>query len=483
MGRSLLDIKTNPADFKFYSGKGYPAETGNGDSLQNIKYGNDTQGGGTSNFLNKWKKQDWVKNPIPENPAQDVPGLGVDQLIRGGALLPKQSSRDILRMTRFLTSENGLVFLAKQQSLYIAEQIQLYGLKQENWRITYNPASPLVNTALAPTGLHLANILLSKGGPSGVNTEGGYLYGQPTLNIPRENNKKYGEGKTYLQKPKDFQSSTNQTSRVDKITTAKLYRKTTADPDIVAADTVPFYITKINNDGSGNNTYIHFRSYIDGLSDAFTGEWGTQKYMGRGENFYFYNGFDRSISLNFKVPVLSKYEQQSVYSKLNYLASLMAPDYSSGGFMRGNLIKLTIGDYITDVPGILSGITYGIDDLAGWDISRNSEGISLRNPEAINDSNADTAGWVMPKLINVSGFTFKPIHSFIPKTINPEYIGSSPLSSGIGGLVDAPFINYGKLNSNTNSGGGYGSGLFKNSPFVTNSNPSIQGPQLPPISR
>ena len=419
--------------------------------LKSLKYDKDSFGGGTSNYLQRWNKQDWVKNPIPENPAQDVPALGVDQLIRGGAALATQLPRDVNRMTRFLTSENGIVFLAKQQALYIAEQIQLYGIDRNNWRITYNPASPLINTALAPTGLNLANVILSKGGASGVNSGAGYLYGQPNLSIPRESDTKYGEGKTYLQKPKDFQSPTNIKSRVDKITTSQLYRSTTANPSTVFADTVPFYLTVINNDGSGKNTYIHFRSYIDGLTDTFGADWGTQRYMGRGENFYFYNGFNRDISFTFKVPVLSKYEQQSVYSKLNYLASLMAPDYSSGGFMRGNLIKLTIGDYVTSVPGVLTSLTYTINNEAGWDISRTSNtGDRLINPTAIEDANADTAGWIMPKLIEVSSFQFKPIHSFAPKTVNPEYI-----STGNGKFVDAPFINYGKLNSNTNDVGGY----------------------------
>jgi hypothetical protein len=420
--------------------------------LKSLKYGGDSFGGGTSNYLQRWNKQDWIKNPIPENPPQDVPGLGLDQIVRGGSLLPKQLSKDVNRMTRFLTSENGIIFLAKQAGLYLAEQIQLYGLKKENWRITYNPISPLANTALAPTGLNLANIILSKGGASGVNSGAGYLYGQPNLSIARESDTKYGEGKTYLNKPKDFQSSTNIKSRVDKITAAKLYNKSTVKSDLVKSDTVPFYITVINNDGTGNNTYIHFRSYIDGLTDTFGAEWGTQRYMGRGENFYFYNGFSRDISFTFKVPVLSKYEQQSVYSKLNYLASIMAPDYSSGGFMRGNLIKLTIGDYLMDVPGVLTGITYTINNEAGWDISRTATtGDLIKNPEAISDPSADTAGWIMPKLIEISSFQFKPIHSFIPQTVSPAYI-----KGGNGIDVNAPFINYGKTNGGTDTGGGYG---------------------------
>jgi hypothetical protein len=87
--------------------------------------------------------------------------------------------------------------------------------------------------------------------------------------------------------------------------------------------------------------------------------------MGRGEKFYSYNGFSRDLGFSLQVPVLSRAEQSAVYSKLNYLASLMAPDYSQGGFMRGNLVKITIGDYITDLPGIIRGINYDFPDEAG----------------------------------------------------------------------------------------------------------------------
>ena len=63
----------------------------------------------------------------------------------------------------------------------------------------------------------------------------------------------------------------------------------------------------------------------------------------------------------------------------------------------------------------------------------------------------------MPKIINVSGFAFKPIHTFIPKTVNIE-------STNQGGqLVDAPFINFGKVDSsNINNGFGYGTKFNSN---------------------
>ena len=432
--------------------------------LKLLKYSKDSFGGGTSPYLQKFNELSWVKNPIPEG-EDGVGGKGsLDQLYRGGGQggVTEAVSRDTRRITNFLTSENGISFLAKQQGLNIQQNIQLYGINPLNWKFIFNPASPLVNTTLAPTGIHLANIILLKGGPSGVNAGPGYLYGQPEANIPRESNNILGENKTFFSK-KDkifgiFNKKLEIEDRVDRITATKLYTANNVPANISSQplqDTVLFKIVKIDNSGLGNNTIIHFRSYIDGLSDSYKADWGSFKYMGRGENFYFYNGFDRDISFNFTVPIMSKHEQRSVYQKLNYLASLMAPDYvttgtTNQGFMRGNIIKLTIGDYLLDVPGVLTSLSYTIDEEGGWDIARNSSGNLVEGITGLNDPTADTGGWVMPKIIKVSGFSFKPIHTFIPKTVNIESITQG------GQFVDAPFINFGKKDSSLTDGFGYG---------------------------
>ena len=392
--------------------------------LKSLKYGRDRFNGGSSG-------QPFEKTPIaPDNTSPTYPfgpealigqTGGVDQLTRGGSLLPTKLSEDTLRISKFLLSNQGVTFLAKQQGLYFTEQLRLYGPDVTKWKQLYNPLSPVINTTLAPTGVHLANTF--------------YIGKKPSDNIPREGT--YQEGKTFKIKPSNFNSGTQNiiNDRVDKITYKSLY-SSSLDTDL--QDTVPFRIVKIDNSGQGNNTYIHFRAYVEGLSDTYKADWGSQKYMGRGEPFYFYNGFERDISFKFTVPVLSKYEQRSVYNKLNYLASLCAPDYSDGGFMRGNLIKLTIGDYLIDVPGIFSGITYSVNEDGGWDIARGDNG----NKIGINDG--DTGGWVMPKIIEVSGFTFKPIHNFIPKTANPD------------ANYETPFINYGvTYGNNANNKGGY----------------------------
>lgn len=441
--------------------------------LKSLKYSNDTIGGGDSPYLQKFNKLPWVKNPIPKG-FENVGGKGsLDQLYRGGGQggVTEATLRDTKRITDFLTSENGLIFLAKQAGLTIQQNIELYGLNPTNWRFTYNPASPLVNTTLAPTGIQLANVILLKGGSSGVNSGPGYLYGQPEANIPRESNKVFGENKTFFSKKDKIFGIINKKleieDRVDQITTLPLQTNAPPEepPPKPLKDSVLFRITKIDNSGLGKNVYIQFRSYISGLSDSYKADWQSFKYMGRGENFYYYNGFDRDISLGFSVPVMSKYEQQSVYTKLNYLASLMAPDYvqvgpTNQGFMRGNLVKLTIGDYLVDVPGILTGVNYKVDEDAGWDIAVDSKG----QKATIDTEDADTGGWVMPKLITVDGFTFKPIHTFIPKTVNYQSITQG------GRYVDAPFINFGKVDSNTTNGAGYGTKFNSNNASQENIN-------------
>ena len=92
------------------------------------------------------------------------------------------------------------------------------------------------------------------------------------------------------------------------------------------------------------------------MSDNYSSEWEAQKFMGRGENFYKYSGFDRQISLSWTVAAQSKQELIPMYQKLNYLASVCAPDYSGNGYMRGNLISLTVGGWCYEQVGIMKGI-------------------------------------------------------------------------------------------------------------------------------
>ena len=167
-------------------------------------------------------------------------------------------------------------------------------------------------------------------------------------------------------------------------------------------DLVKFRIAAIDNNDPSFKTFIHFRAFIDSFSDSYTADWGSVRYLGRGEKFFNYNGFDRTISLSFTVAAQSKEELIPMYKKLNYLASQLTPDYSPDGYMRGPLVQLTMGGYLYEQVGFISALTYDIPNDTTWEIGINDEGG--------NDSTVKE----LPHRINVSSFQFTPIHNFVP---------------------------------------------------------------------
>ncbi len=149
--------------------------------------------------------------------------------------------------------------------------------------------------------------------------------------------------------------------------------------------------------------------------------------MGRAENYYKYQGFDRTVSLAWTVAAQSKNELIPMYQKLNYLASSLAPDYSDVGYMQGNLITLTMGGWFYEQPGLITGMSLDVPDDSPWDISINDEGGS------------DPTVKELPMIIKVSGFNFVPIHDFVPRIQQNSFKQTDYLGA------DGNFIsNYGK---------------------------------------
>jgi hypothetical protein len=190
---------------------------------------------------------------------------------------------------------------------------------------------------------------------------------------------------------------------LDKINSLPIYRSQAVAQDPIVNDLVKFRIAAIDNNSPSFKTFMHFRAFLDSMSDAYSANWNSIQYLGRGEQFFTYGGFTRQISLGWTVAAQSKQELIPMYKKLNYLASLIAPDYSSNGYMRGNLVQLTIGGYLYEQPGFITGLTFDMSEST-WDI-------------AINDKGQGTDGTVkeLPHIIKVTGFSFTPIHRFIPK--------------------------------------------------------------------
>jgi hypothetical protein len=170
-------------------------------------------------------------------------------------------------------------------------------------------------------------------------------------------------------------------------------------------DVIKFGFECMSNDYPGESIPLIFRAFLtSGISDSNTGEWNSFKYMGRGETFKTYQGFQRSISFGFRVVAFSQDEMQPLYNKLNYLVSQVYPDYSAAGYMRAPLVKLTLGDYLYRMPGVITSINLTVDNNTPW---------SMVSPLE-KDITDGIHGGQLPKMIDVS-VGFDPIFDELPR--------------------------------------------------------------------
>jgi hypothetical protein len=229
-----------------------------------------------------------------------------------------------------------------------------------------------------------------------------------------------------------FDNSSNATQKIDN--TSMIYTKGYTPESIIGnkikpgkingfygRDLIKFRLEFLNNDqpviGTEINTdVLAFRAYINTMNDNFNSTWKEFNYMGRGEPFYTYEGFKRNISLTFTVFAHSEEEMASVWTKVNYLMSTMAPDYNTKNQMRGNYCYFTVGDYMYRQPGVIDSLQisdlFG-DNQTGWEIALNEPDINTVN------NAKDKKHYEIPKMLKIQ-MNFKPIHNFLPKRMYNE---------------------------------------------------------------
>jgi hypothetical protein len=202
----------------------------------------------------------------------------------------------------------------------------------------------------------------------------------------------------------------SQMTALDKITALKPYEGEIVNANLPVDDLCTFNIAVIKNGANeGRNAdYLHFRAYINGFTDNYGATWNDVQYVGRGNKFKSYGGFNRDISMGFTIIATSKAELTPMFTKLNFLASTLAPDYTSAGFMRGNIVRMTVGGYLHEVPGVLTSLTYTIPDDTTWEIGIDTEG------------NPDPSVKELPNRIEVS-LAFTPIEDFLPSRQTLSY--------------------------------------------------------------
>ena len=239
-----------------------------------------------------------------------------------------------------------------------------------------------------------------------------------TRKIPEDNyNKRTTTGRSYHREQRVNLGNPGGNARIEGNTTVDLlnaldvFRSSGDLNSDNVRDLIRFRFEAVDSDDPTYTNTMVFRAFLDDMTDNYNATHNEYTYNGRGEPLYTYNGFNREISVGFKIAAQSSKEMKPLYRKLNYLASNVAPEYSSGGRMRTPLMRLTVGAYHHRLPGVISSLSIKWQKDYPWEIT-------LNMPEG----GSTTGMYVLPHILDVS-VNFKPIHSFIPqKSINNPFI-------------------------------------------------------------
>ena len=188
---------------------------------------------------------------------------------------------------------------------------------------------------------------------------------------------------------------------VDKISAANIFKRQGVTDITEFKDYIKFRIAVVDTENPTNDNVILFRALLDNVVDNFSGEWNSYKYNGRAEKFYTYGGFDRSISCGFKIHAQTRWEQKPLWRKLNYLVAQTAPEYKNRR-MRGVFSRLTIGDWMNEIPGFFTSVNLSWNTAYPWEIRHDG-----------GEKGADADLNEYPHILDVS-CNFQPVHNFAP---------------------------------------------------------------------
>ena len=117
------------------------------------------------------------------------------------------------------------------------------------------------------------------------------------------------------------------------------------------------------------NERFRFRAYIENISEDFNPSWQEVKILGRADSPYIYQGFERGVSISFKVAALSRGDLMLMWDQLERLAKTTVPQYQSEYKMKGPLIKFTLGNWFIDTPAFVKSLSYTVDNETPWEIN------------------------------------------------------------------------------------------------------------------
>ena len=138
------------------------------------------------------------------------------------------------------------------------------------------------------------------------------------------------------------------------------------------AEDLDFVLFKFNTlayiDNVAQGRTLQFRAILNGINENITPEYSEQRYLGRPDKYYTYNGVDRDVSLEFTLYPKTAKELPFLSEKLNYLVGLSYPQYTKENFMIPPFTEITLGDMFRKQPGYISSLNVTVQDNTTWEI-------------------------------------------------------------------------------------------------------------------
>ena len=355
-------------------------------------------------------------------------GPVIDNVVRGGTKFNLQRREtDFNRMSKFIyETAQGQQFIAKETALQLLTPFKpkVYNLGLNTLaQITAAGASNIKRGGLIPFGEDLF--------PNQGNYFGKFKKEKKDIH------QKYGLGsfaeKTdpldaligislddigeFFNGPKGYNVPLKDSShKIDRLNMVDIVSNTKTDFGIYETikDFIPFKFEVIDHSNPFNSETIYFRAFLDSLSDDYSANFNEVKYNGRPEPFYTYNSFGRKIGLSFKIAAQTRHEMIPLYRKVNYLVSQTAPGYA-GDRMTTPYMRLTVGDWVKGVPGVLNSVGLAWKTDYPWEIKA--------------DDDMDSDMLILPHILDIT-VSFTPTHDFMPTNL----IDQSPFIGAKGDL-------------------------------------------------
>ena len=184
------------------------------------------------------------------------------------------------------------------------------------------------------------------------------------------------------------------------------------------------------------NERFRFRAYIENVSEDFSPSWQEVKILGRADSAYIYQGFERSLSVSFKVAALSRGDLMLMWDQLERLAKTTVPKYRSTTKMKGPLIKFTLGNWFINTPAFIRSLSYTVDNETPWEINLSNSGVYGGAGEMLNSNSVGELPMIVSVQVSMQIFgEVRPEST----TANEDKILGKP------GITDSTHYNQGNL--------------------------------------